>query len=262
MPRGVSCMEDRKRIMVSPTGARRSKADHPALPITIDEIAAEARACLRAGADFLHLHVRDPNGRHSIDPGLYGEAIREVKAQAPGMDIQVTTESAEIFSVQDQYDTLKALCPEAASLSVREVARDMDLAPGIYALAADRGIALQHILYDLEDLAQMRRFQEAGIIQDDPPEVFLAFGAYAPPRNADPSSVAMAVEALGGAYPNWAACAFGPTEEATLVEVVRNGGRPRIGFENNIHLPDGSLAISTADNLARFVSTLHREGIH
>jgi 3-keto-5-aminohexanoate cleavage enzyme len=55
-------------VIVAPTGARRSKADHAGLPITPDEIAAEAARCCAAGATVLHLHVRDEDGAHTLDP--------------------------------------------------------------------------------------------------------------------------------------------------------------------------------------------------
>ncbi|NNE80288.1 MAG: 3-keto-5-aminohexanoate cleavage protein [Silicimonas sp.] len=254
-------MQNGRKIMVSPTGARRSKADHPHLPINIEEIAAEARACQEAGAAALHLHVRDAAGRHSIDPGLYREAIAAVRAAAPGMDIQVTTEAANVFFVQDQYDTLFDLAPAWASLAVREAARDVELAARLYSMAEAQGIVLQHILYDRSDLDILRRFRSDGTIRETNPDVFLAFGAYAPPRNADPAAVGDAVQALNGDFQTWGACAFGPTEQATLIEVVRRGGQPRIGFENNIHLPDGTVATSTADNVARFVTALYQEGL-
>ena len=54
-------------LMVAPNGARKSSADHPGLPITVDAIAAEAAACREAGAQALHLHVRDDAGRHTLD---------------------------------------------------------------------------------------------------------------------------------------------------------------------------------------------------
>ena len=47
------------RIMVAPNGARLTKADHPTLPVTIEETVAAALAARAAGADGLHAHVRD-----------------------------------------------------------------------------------------------------------------------------------------------------------------------------------------------------------
>ena len=66
-------------VMVAPNGARRTKADHPNLPLIPAEIAREAERCAAAGASVLHLHVRDEDGRHSLDPRLYLAAIDAVR---------------------------------------------------------------------------------------------------------------------------------------------------------------------------------------
>ena len=62
-------------VMVAPTGARRGKADHPALPVTLPEILNAAVACHAAGADGFHLHIRDDAGVHSLDAGRYRETL-------------------------------------------------------------------------------------------------------------------------------------------------------------------------------------------
>lgn len=45
-------------IAVAPNGGRRTKADHPAIPLTPEELALTARDCLDAGAAMIHVHVR------------------------------------------------------------------------------------------------------------------------------------------------------------------------------------------------------------
>ncbi len=55
-------MTDPVVIAVAPNGARKSKADHPRLPLTPSELAECAQDCLDAGASMLHLHVRDAAG--------------------------------------------------------------------------------------------------------------------------------------------------------------------------------------------------------
>ncbi|MGH6903418.1 MAG: 3-keto-5-aminohexanoate cleavage protein [Geminicoccaceae bacterium] len=60
-------------VTVAPNGARRTKTDHPDLPITPAEIARDAAWCADAGASVLHLHVRAGDGRHSLDPDLLAE---------------------------------------------------------------------------------------------------------------------------------------------------------------------------------------------
>jgi uncharacterized protein (DUF849 family) len=80
--------------MVAPNGARKTKADHPALPIGPAELAATAAACRDAGAAAIHLHVRDEAGGHSLDAGRYREATAEVRAAiGEAMIVQITTEA-------------------------------------------------------------------------------------------------------------------------------------------------------------------------
>ena len=67
-------------IMIAPNGARLKRADHPALPETIAEIVSTALACAKAGADGIHAHVRDSDGNHTLDEGLY----RECQQRKPG----------------------------------------------------------------------------------------------------------------------------------------------------------------------------------
>ncbi|OWV39718.1 3-keto-5-aminohexanoate cleavage protein [Mameliella alba] len=246
------------KIMAAPNGARRTKSDHHALPMSAAELAAEARACQQAGASALHMHVRDTLGRHSLDPVLYREAIAEVRDAAPGLFLQITTEAVGRYSVAAQFDCLREVVPEGASVSTREMARDVETAGRLYAFAAEAGIALQHILYDLADLQTLRSFRAGGVIPPGECSVLLVFGTYEPPVPARVDAVPEAVEALERGFPDWAACAFGPTEEPVLVEVAKRGGNVRIGFENNIHRPDGTLAVSTADNIRHFRSALAR----
>ena len=54
-------------LAVAPNGARKTKADHPALPMQADEIGRAAAACRAAGAVMVHLHVRTSQGTHTLD---------------------------------------------------------------------------------------------------------------------------------------------------------------------------------------------------
>lgn len=248
------------KVTVAPTGARRSKSDHPNLPLTVDEIARAAAECLAVGAREIHLHVRDGDGAHSIDPGLYREAISEIQRAAPGMAIQVTTEAAGRFEVTDQLRTLASLRPKAASVSVREMQRDPATAARLYALALTNGTRVQHILYDVEDLSVLRAWQKAGIVPDAMRDVLLVLGRYVPAADARPGDLIPFVEALGKDYPDWTVCAFGRSEHMVAVAAAGLGGHVRIGFENNVLRPDGSPAADNAENIARIVTTARTMG--
>ena len=108
-------------LMVAPNGARRSKADHPALPTTLDDLVATAVACQQAGADGIHLHVRDKDGQHSLDVGQYREALAAVEEAAPGLFLQVTSEAAGVFGPEAQMQMVRELRPASVTLAISEL---------------------------------------------------------------------------------------------------------------------------------------------
>jgi len=243
-------------IMVAPNGARRGKADHPALPVTLPEIVETARACFTAGAGALHLHVRDDAGRHSLDPGRYAEALAELARAVPAMRVQITTESAGVFGVEDQLSCLTRLKPRWASVSVREIARDPALAPRLYAACAANGTEVQHILYDAEDAALLADWQARGIVRPGQDSTILVLGRYATGQLARPADIGPLLAAKPPG--RWMLCAFGPAEHACLLEAARCGGDLRVGFENNLLRADGMPLRDNADSVALLVGQLER----
>lgn len=243
-------------IMVALNGARRRKEDHPSLPLTTQEIVEETVACAQAGADALHLHIRDKDGQHSLDPGLYRETLMALHTALPGFPIQITTEAAGIFSVAQQIDSVANLRPSAASISIREMARDPARAAHMYALCHEIGTQVQHILYAPEDTAQLLHWREAGIVRADQSQVLFVLGAYQPPRNATPAEVPQLLRAKPPVLRDWMVCAFGPAEQSVLIEAARAGASLRVGFENNLHSAQGPLARSNAENVAALRAAL------
>jgi len=67
-----------------------TKAAHPAVPLSIEELARDAAVCVRAGAGAIHLHPRDPQGRERLDAEIVDEVIRKVR-EACGVPVGVTT---------------------------------------------------------------------------------------------------------------------------------------------------------------------------
>lgn len=236
-------------LMVAPNGARLGKADHPALPISVAEIAACARTCHAAGAGGIHAHVRDADGRHVLDAGLYRELMDEIAATAPGMVVQVTTEAAGQSTPAEQRALVATLRPASVSVALSEMTAEPDEAPGFYAFCADAGIAVQHILYDAGDIADLGRLVAAGKIPRQGLQVLHVLGRYgiAPARPAE-LDARLAAQAAAGLNSDWAVCAFGHRETDCLLAAARAGGKLRVGFENNLTMHDGGIA---PDNAAR-----------
>ncbi|MCG7623973.1 3-keto-5-aminohexanoate cleavage protein [Epibacterium sp. Ofav1-8] len=248
------------RIMVAPNGARRGKSDHAALPITSRELAATAAECHRLGAHRLHMHVRDQDGCHSLDAGLYREALAAVGAAAPGMGIQITTESAGIFDVAAQLACLESLRPAAASVSVREMARDRDLARRAYAVAAEAGTEVQHILYTPDCVAQLTRWYQDGTVPEDMRDAILVLGQYASGLEARPDMLPAFLTEIAPLELNWTLCAFGGAEHACLLAAIEAGGQVRIGFENSLGAQGAPPWGDNAASVAAFIEAAAARG--
>ena len=242
-------------FMVAPNGARLGKADHTAVPLSLDEIAQTAQACHHAGVEALHLHIRDDDGVHSLDPGRYREALAHLAAEVPTMAVQITTEAAGRFSVADQLACLSDLRPPWASVSVREMSRDVALAARLYAVARDAGTRIQHILYDTDDALLLQSWQSDGTVQPGQEDVLLVLGRYSLDLPSDPRTVGSFRNALVRGTP-WMLCAFGATEHICLREAARLGGNLRVGFENSTTSSTGQDWSDNAASVAALVTAL------
>lgn len=68
----------------------RTKADHQAVPMSPEELAADAAACVAAGAGAIHMHPRDPEGRETLEPRVIDAAALAVR-EACGAPVGVST---------------------------------------------------------------------------------------------------------------------------------------------------------------------------
>ncbi|WP_417838642.1 3-keto-5-aminohexanoate cleavage protein [Tritonibacter scottomollicae] len=247
-------------MMVAPNGARRGKGDHPALPVTTAEIAETARACHVLGAQALHLHVRDGEGVHSLDAGRYRAAIAAVAESAPTMGVQITTESAGLFDVPAQLACLEALRPAAASVSVREMARDAGLAARVYALCAEAGTEVQHILYSPACVAQLKAWYKDGTVPLKMRDAILVLGQYATGQPGRPAMLPAFLKEIAPLQLRWTLCAFGPEEHACLLAAITAGGQVRIGFENSLGAQDAAPWADNAASVAAFLNLAEAQG--
>jgi 3-keto-5-aminohexanoate cleavage enzyme len=251
------------RIMVAPNGARRGRADHPALPVTIPQIVAEAQACFAAGSGGIHAHVRDAQGAHSLDVGLYRELLEELARAVPQMAVQITTEAVGRYSPAEQKAVVKALMPDQVSIAMREITKDepeAELTRFFHDLA-EAGVGVQHILYAPQEVTRMEALVAKGIIPSEGLELMLVLGQYGGADDSRPEDLAAYLDAKTGALTGagWAVCAFGRHETACLVQAVSQGGKARIGFENNLLNADGHIAASNAERVAELCDRLRSQ---
>jgi prepilin-type processing-associated H-X9-DG protein len=237
-------------LAVAPNGARKTKADHPAVPIGPVELAAEAARCREVGAAMIHLHVRDADDKHSLDADAYAEATAAVRREVgDDMIIQMTTEAVGIYSSAQQIAAVRTVRPEAASLAVGEFCPDEAAVPAFAEfltwMAAER-IMPQYILYGPEDADQFVDLRKRGVIPGDRPFLLFVLGRYTAGQKSVPADLLPFLAETETLDADWAICAFGARECGCALTAAALGGHVRVGFENNVLMADGSVAPDNA----------------
>jgi len=255
-------------LAVAPNGARKTRVDHPALPISPAEIAETAAAAVKAGAAMIHLHVRDAEEKHSLDAGAYREAIAAVRERVgDALVIQVTSEAVGIYRPDQQMAMVRALEPEAVSLAVREIVPDAESEPEagrFLAWLSGAGILPQYIVYDAADVTRLAGLMAAGVVPRDSAFLLFVLGRYTAGQRSQPADLlpflAAREQAPVLAGLPWAVCAFGPLETACATTAAALGGHARVGFENNFLLPTGVQAKDNAELLDATVAAVRAIG--
>src|SRR5262245_60649595 len=100
------------------TGAIHTPSMSPYLPVTPDEIAADALAAAEAGAAILHLHARDPEtGKPDQTPEAFARFLPRIK-QGTNAAINLTTGGSPFMRVEERVKPAAVFKPEVASLNM------------------------------------------------------------------------------------------------------------------------------------------------
>lgn len=245
--------QNRVAIAVAPNGGRRTKADHPALPIAPDELADVAAVSLEAGAAMIHVHVRGRDGRHLLDAEAYRTATAAIRASVGDrLVLQITSEALGIYRPEQQMRVVLEVRPEAVSLALRELVPDPTheaaFAAFLETLRREK-VTPQIILYTPEEATYLAALAGRGLIPFDNLPVLHVLGRYTAGQTSRPADL-LPFLAPGIAASHWMVCAFGGQETACVTAAALLGGHARVGFENNLFLPNGALASGNQDLVA------------
>lgn len=249
--------------MVAPNGAHKTKADHPNLPVTADELAAETARCIEAGASALHMHVRDENEQHVLDAKLYLNALAKIRPLAGETILQITTEAVGRFLPDEQMQCVHAVRPEAVSIALKELIPDRNAeatAREFLTGLEENNCSVQFICYSADEVKRFTDLMARGTIPQKKPFLLFVLGRYTQGQQSMPGDLDPFVEIVSDSEITWAMCAFGKQECACALHAAQLGGHVRIGFENNMLLPNGSIATSNATLINTTVKELERHG--
>ena len=247
-------------ITVAAIGAELSPEQQPNLPITPSEIAADAAACRDAGASIYHLHVRDSDGRPTMDVETY-RAARDAIADATDLIVQFSSGGAVTDTEDDRIAPLE-LRPEMATLTTGSVnfgnevfLNQMSLVSRFYIRMRELGIVPEFEIFEAGMVANAERvYADNG--GDHHRHYDFVLGVPGGMPAWDDSVDFLRSKLPDGA--TWTATGIGKAHLPVTRATIAAGGHVRTGFEDVRYMEPGVLATSNAQLIAR-VADMGRE---
>lgn len=238
-------------ICVAITGSVPTKADNPAVPITVSEQVESTQEAFEAGATICHAHVRNDDGTPSADPEKFARLKEGLEKHCPGMIIQFSTGGRS--GAGKTRGGMLSLRPDMASLSVgsnnfptRVYENPPDLVDWLAAEMVTYKVKPEIECFDLSHIHQAAKMARDGRIPS-PLYVQFVMGV----KNAMPvdrETFDFYIKTVERLLPDaeWCAAGIGPGQIVLNEWVVAAGGHARAGLEDNIRLDRDTLAPSNA----------------
>ncbi|MBA3523515.1 MAG: 3-keto-5-aminohexanoate cleavage protein [Geodermatophilaceae bacterium] len=242
-------------ITVAPTGAESLKSDVPALPVTLDELVAAAKACQAVGAAVVHVHVRDDAAAPTLDPVRLRETVLALRAETD-LVVQLSTGGAVTDPESARLAVLDAE-PDAATCSMGTVnfGRDVflnrwDFIVALHTSMQDRNIVPEYEIFDLGQLTSLQRLLDKhGLPFGGHVHVDLVMGV--PGGMPGTTSTLIAAVGLLPAGASFAATGVGRASLPVMLAALSAGGHLRVGMEDTLSYSPGEPARDNAQLVAR-----------
>ncbi len=281
-------------ITCAVTGAIHTPSMSPHLPVTPDEIVAEALAAAEAGAAILHLHARDPEtGRPDQTPEAFARFLPRIKQQTDAA-LNLTTGGSPFMKVEERVRPAAQFKPEVASLNMGSMNFGLyhlldrytefrhDWEPEYLASTKDlvfrnsfkdieyvletcyeNGTRFEFECYDTSHLYNLKHFLDRGLVR--PPlfvqSVFGILGG-AGTHPEDVIHMKRTADRLFGDDYRWSVLGAGSAQMRVAAMAASMGGNIRVGLEDSLWAGPGRLAKSNAEQVViarRLVESLGME---
>lgn len=214
-----------------------TKDDHPAVPVTAEELARDAAACLAAGARAFHIHPRDEAGVERLDSETVNGVVAAVRAAAPA-PIGVSTGAWIEPDLERRISMIQSWSePDFASVNVSE-----DDAPEVMTALLVAGVGIEAGVWVPEDVERLEATGLAGTVMRVMIEPVDVSAAEAP---ALVDAIHRELDNRGMYAPRLQHGDFDSTW-VLLEDAVARGIDTRIGLEDTFYEPDGQLTEGNA----------------
>jgi 3-keto-5-aminohexanoate cleavage enzyme len=277
-------LDDPAIITCSISGSIANRDQCPAIPYTPEEYASEARRIVDEGGVHIHIHARKPDGSPSYEVEDF-RAIRDAIATEVGDAVIINFSTGTVgVAVQKRIAYLEACRPEVAALNMGSlnyakysrsrkdfVFKFVFVNPFdeiIELLEAMRGLRIkpEHECFDLGHVGSLEPLVDMGLL-DAPLHADFVMGVVggvpASARNlaamagnlseisfSEPS-VRSATSNPGPGHHHWGVIGIGRNQWQMIAAALVLGGSIRVGLEDNFYLPNGEMARSNGDLIAK-----------
>jgi 3-keto-5-aminohexanoate cleavage enzyme len=277
-------LDDPAIITCSISGSIANRDQCPAIPYTPEEYASEARRIVDEGGVHIHIHARQPDGSPSYEIEDF-RAIRDAIATEVGDAVIINFSTGTVgVAVQKRIAYLEACRPEVAALNMGSlnyakysrsrkdfVFKFVFVNPFdeiIELLEAMRGLRIkpEHECFDLGHVGSLEPLVDMGLL-DAPLHADFVMGVVggvpASARNlaamagnlseisfSEPS-VRSATSNPGPGHHHWGVIGIGRNQWQMIAAALTLGGSIRVGLEDNFYLPNGEMARSNGDLIAK-----------
>jgi 3-keto-5-aminohexanoate cleavage enzyme len=253
-------------LCVAITGSLPTKANNPAVPISISEQVESTQEAFEAGASIAHCHVRDDEGKPTSDPDRFARLMEGLHTHCPGMVVQLSTGGRS--GAGQARGGMLPLRPDMASLSVgsnnfptRVYENPPDLVDWLASEMARHDVTPEIECFDLSHIFKAHDMWQKGQLKARPYVQFVLGVKNAMPADRVAFDFMIAtVKRLFGDDAPWCAAGIGPAQFVVNQWCVESGGHARTGLEDNVRLDRDRLAPSNAALVRRVVDLCDRAG--
>ncbi len=251
-------------ICVAITGSVPTKANNPAVPITVGEQVESTQEAFEAGASIVHAHVRNDDGTPTSDPEKFARLKEGLEKHCPGMIVQFSTGGRS--GAGKARGGMLPLQPDMASLSVgsnnfptRVYENPPDLVDWLAAEMIRYDIKPEIEAFDLSHILKAREMADRGQLAGRPYVQFVMGVKNAMPADRDVFEYYVrTVQRLFGADVPWCAAGIGANQIVLNEWAIAAGGHARTGLEDNVRLDRDTLAPSNAALVRRAAKICER----
>jgi 3-keto-5-aminohexanoate cleavage enzyme len=255
------------------SGALANRDQCPAIPYTPQEYAAEARRIVDEGGVHIHIHARKPDGMPSYEIEDFTAIHDAIRAEVGDAAILNFSTGTIGVSVEKRIAYLKACPPEVAALNMGSMnyakysSRRKDFVfstvfPNpfdeiIELLKAmnELGIKPEHECFDLGHVGSLWPLLDMGVLHAPLHADFVmgvTGGIRATARNLAAMVDNLPDGRVGGGDPHhWGVIGISRVQWTMLAAALSLGGSIRVGLEDNLYLPDGEMARSNGELIAK-----------